>query len=111
MTPLLRSALALTALATAAGLLAGCDPKPKAEATAPAPAAAAPAATSSAASGTPEGITPAPSHAGVDSGAHKGPAEGSSAIGGVAAGQAAGGHTVDGPTPAPSAGDGAAPKN
>ncbi|MBO9645341.1 MAG: hypothetical protein J7603_19700 [Pseudacidovorax sp.] len=103
MNALVRSALAIATLAAAGGLLAGCDPKPKADAPT--------AASTSGATGTPQGINPAPSGAGVDSGAHKGPAEGSSAIGGMAAGQAAGGHNVDGPTPAPSSGDGAAPKN
>lgn len=81
-------------------LLSACDPKPT---TTSAPAAG--AAPSSGAS--PSGIKPAESGDKVDpTSAHKGPSEGGAAVGGMS-GQGGGSSSS---TPAPSGGDGTAPK-
>jgi hypothetical protein len=80
-------------------LLSACDPKPTASATArpPLPASGA----------SPSGIKPADSGDKVDpTSAHKGPSEGGAAVGGMS-GQ---GGASSGGTPAPSGGDGTAPK-
>jgi hypothetical protein len=76
-------------------LLSACDPKPTATG----------AASSSGAS--PSGVKPADSGDKVDpTSAHKGPSEGGAAVGGMS-GQ---GGASSGGTPAPSGGDGTAPK-
>lgn len=78
-------------------LLSACDPKPTTSATG--------AASSSGAS--PSGIKPADSGDKVDpTSAHKGPSEGGAAVGGMS-GQ---GSASTGGAPAPSGGDGTAPK-
>jgi len=83
-------------------LLSACDPKPAA-----APASSTPAAAPSGAS--PSGIKPADSGDKVDATtAHKGPSEGGAAVGGVSG--PGGGNTSGSSAPAPSGGDGAAPK-
>ncbi|PIF74558.1 hypothetical protein CLU95_1686 [Variovorax sp. 54] len=82
-------------------LLSACDPKP---ASAPA-AGAAPAP----AGGSPTGVKPAASGDTVDpSASPKGPSEGGAAVGGMSG--AGGGGTSGGAAPAPSGGDGTAPK-
>ena len=74
-------------------LLSACDPKP----------AAAPSGAS------PSGIKPADSGDKVDATtAHKGPSEGGAAVGGVSG--PGGGNTSGSSAPAPSGGDGTAPK-
>jgi hypothetical protein len=84
-------------------LLSACDPKPTASAT----GAASPASSSGASGASPSGIKPADSGDKVDpTSAHKGPSEGGAAVGGMS-GQ---GGASSGGTPAPSGGDGAAPK-
>jgi hypothetical protein len=87
-------------------LLSACDPKPTASATgAPSPASSSGASGASGAS--PSGIKPADSGDKVDpTSAHKGPSEGGAAVGGMS-GQ---GGASSGGTPAPSGGDGTAPK-
>ncbi|KIQ28812.1 hypothetical protein RT97_20000 [Variovorax paradoxus] len=89
----------------AAGLLlSACDPKPTASGAGAASSSASPAAPSGA---SPSGIKPADSGDKVDpTSAHKGPSEGGAAVGGMS-GQ---GGASSGGTPAPSGGDGTAPK-
>ncbi|WP_233101642.1 hypothetical protein [Variovorax sp. IB41] len=80
-------------------LLSACDPKPT--------AAAGGAAPSSSTGASPSGVKPADSGDKVDpTSAHKGPSEGGAAVGGMS-GQ---GGASSGGTPAPSGGDGTAPK-
>ncbi|MET3496871.1 hypothetical protein [Variovorax boronicumulans] len=83
-------------------LLSACDPKPTASTTAAPAAGAAPSSGAS-----PNGIKPAESGDKVDpTSSHKGPSEGGTAVGGMS-GQ---GGSASGGTPAPSGGDGTAPK-
>lgn len=100
------------AIATVA-LMGGCDVKPS---TPPAPKTSANEGPTAAGGGPPSssypaGIKPAASGDQVaDNGAHKGPSEGATAVGGVSSGQA-GGAGPTGGAPAPTHGDGAtAPK-
>lgn len=80
-------------------LLSACDPKPT--------TTSAPAAGVAPSGSSPTGVKPAASGDPVDSSAsHKGPSEGGAAIGGMS-GQ---GGSASGGTPAPSGGDGTAPK-
>ncbi|MDN6882562.1 hypothetical protein QMO14_03000 [Variovorax sp. CAN2819] len=96
--PRCQQRLQIIGLCLASGLLASaCDPKPTAPPT--------PKATTGA---SPTGIAPAASGDKVESSSsHQGPSEGSAAVGGMSG---PGGGASGGAAPAPSGGDGTAPR-